>query len=174
MASIRTVDADQAEPAIDTGNIFAGANAPLKITAILYGAHLSPVSAGGADIAGAHGVLHIEPNGIYRYVRYVRSGGRAGDGDMPNIEMQSVKDRFRYQVVDGSGMAAICHLDFPAIPAAGAEQGASLPLSSSVDLQAAESQKGARSAAERLVAELSMAELAAAEQADGADAFAWA
>jgi hypothetical protein len=95
-----------ATPDTEVGNVFAGAAGPLKVTAILFGAHLCPVPVGGAHIAGDHGVLYIEPRGAFRYTRI-------SNGAAPADPAQAV-DRFKYQVVDGSGMATVGHLDFTA------------------------------------------------------------
>jgi hypothetical protein len=97
-----------ATPDTEVGNVFAGTGGSLKVTAILFGAHLSPVPMGGAHIAGDHGVLYIEPRGAYRY-------SRLSNGPAP-VELSGAIDRFKYQVVDGSGMATVGNLDFPVDP----------------------------------------------------------
>lgn len=97
-----------ATPDTEVGNVFAGAGGTLKVTAILFGAHLSPVPMGGAHIAGDHGVLYIEPRGDYRYTRL--------SNDVAAADLAGAIDRFKYQVVDGSGMATVGNLDFPVGP----------------------------------------------------------
>jgi hypothetical protein len=125
-----------ATPDTEVGNVFAGAGGSLRVTAILFGAHLCPVPIGGAHIAGDHGVLYIEPRGAYKYSRLSNSA--------PSADLAGAIDRFKYQVVDGSGMATVGNLDFPA----GSEM-ASVPASAAPIFSDA-------------------------QEADSASAFAWA
>lgn len=102
--------------AIDFGNVIAGegcrdrcSDERARVTAVLFGANLTPVSAGGIDIAGNFGVLHMDPCGRYAYAR-----GKSGP--MPAAPCGDV-DRFTFQIVDRSGTASVGVLDFPANPA---------------------------------------------------------
>ena len=112
MASVATSDTD-------VGNVFAGAGGALKITAILFGTHLSPVPIGGAHIAGDHGVLYIEPRGSYRYARISNLAA--------TVDLANAVDRFKYQVVNGSGMATVGNLEFQAGPELPAVLGMAAP-----------------------------------------------
>ena len=68
--------------ALAIGNVVSGANtlsgntgkdvagvAPNKVTQIQFEATTLPVPAGGVDLFGDHGMLHINPDGSYTYTR---------------------------------------------------------------------------------------------------------
>src|SRR6185436_13033788 len=82
MAITAKKDWDRLTDALATGNVVSGANtlsgnagkdvpgvAPNKVTQVKFEATILPVAAGGADIFGNHGMLHINPDGSYTYAR---------------------------------------------------------------------------------------------------------
>ncbi|HKP26934.1 MAG TPA: calcium-binding protein, partial [Dongiaceae bacterium] len=82
MALTAKDDLDRTIDGIATGNVITGANtltgnagkdtlgvAPTVVSEIRHLATTAAVAAGGVDIAGQYGILHINPNGSYSYTR---------------------------------------------------------------------------------------------------------
>src|SRR4029453_14037293 len=110
MAVTARKDWDRLAAGIATGNVITGINttsaafgtdilspAPDKITAIKFGAN-PPVAviAGGTDIVGTFGTLHINPDGTYTYTRALTNIYSAG-GLAPGAT-----DAFTYTLTDGN------------------------------------------------------------------------
>src|SRR5262245_25591989 len=82
MAVTAKKDWDRLTDALASGNVVSGANtlsgntgkdvpgvAPNMVTQVTFEATTLPVAAGGINIFGDHGMLHINPDGSYTYTR---------------------------------------------------------------------------------------------------------
>jgi Ca2+-binding RTX toxin-like protein len=121
MAIIARNDFDRLTNGLATGNVVSGVNtlsgnagkdtagvAPNKVTQIQLGLN-APVDvlAGGADIAGSYGTLHINPDGSYSYTRAIGNliGVTPGDADV-----------FTYTLTDKNGAFSTAKLAFEVLP----------------------------------------------------------
>src|SRR4030095_301894 len=120
MAVTAKKDWDRLTDALAAGNVVSGANtlsgnagkdvpgvAPNKVTQIQFGITGQPVLAAGADIAGDHGTLHINPDGSYTYTRL-----QVEVGDV----LPGATDVFTYTFADKNGASSTATLTIEVLP----------------------------------------------------------
>ena len=121
MAVTARKDWDRLGNALAAGNVISGANtlsgpfgkdvpgvAPNKVTHIQFGAN-APVAvpAGGIDVAGTHGTLHINPDGSYSYQRTLVWVGDVTPGST---------DVFTYTLTDKNNASSTTSLTIEVLP----------------------------------------------------------
>src|SRR5262245_8147579 len=111
MAVTARKDWDRLVDALAAGNVISGVNtlsgnfgkdttgvAPNKVTFIQFGMGAPiPVPAGGVDIDGTNGTLHINPDGSYTYERAA---------PLVYDATQGAADVFTYTLADGNGASS--------------------------------------------------------------------
>ena len=121
MAVTARKDWDRLVNALAAGNVISGANtlsgtfgkdvpgvAPNKVTHIQFGANAPiAVPAGGIDIAGTHGTLHINPDGSYTYQRTLVWVGDVTPGST---------DVFTYTLTDKNNATSTTTLTIEVLP----------------------------------------------------------
>ena len=120
MAVTAKKDWDRLSNALASGNVVSGADtlsgnagkdvpgvAPNKVTLIQFEATILPVNAGGADLFGDHGMLHINPDGSYTYTRLQVEVGDVAAG---------ATDVFTYTFTDKNGANSTATLTIEVLP----------------------------------------------------------
>ena len=120
MAITAKQDWDRLTDALATGNVVSGANTlsgnagkdvpgvvPNQVTQVKFEATTLPVAAGGTDIFGNHGMLHINPDGSYTYTRLQVEVGNVLPGAF---------DIFTYTYADKNGTPSSAALTIEVLP----------------------------------------------------------
>ncbi len=118
MAVVAKDDRDRLTDRIGTGNVITGANtvsgaggkdegAGLIVTRVGHYLTIATVGAGGVDLAGSYGTLHINPNGTYTYTR---TAANLWDANFPAF---GTEDVFVYEIRDSSGATSFADLTIP-------------------------------------------------------------